>query len=1011
VEFAVLGPVEVRHDGHQLPAGSGRERLVLAALLLDAGRTTTADFLIGQLWEQPPPSAKAQLHNLVSRLRHRFRTADPAVIETRPTGYRLELGTHRLDLAEFRQYAEQGHLATAAGDHAAAVSLFSRALAMWRGPALADVPGDLAGDFRESLHRERLAATEAKLEALSALGDHNLVLRELEPLLLEQPYRESLYQRRMTALAATGRRAEALKVYRSAYRRFVDDLGVEPGAALRQLEQRILQGLPVGALSAPAPRPVPRQLPPDTLLTGRDDLLGEVCGQLRDGAVVLLVGPGGIGKSALATAAGHQLAGQFGDGQLYADLRGSHARPADPYDVLGRFLRALGVAGDAVPTDPARRVAMYRDRLVGSRVLVVLDDADDAEQVLPLLPRTTGSSAVVTSRRQLSELEAARFTMSALTSRAAVRLLSRVVGAERVAAEPDAAARIVALCGALPLAVCVAAARLAVRPHWSLAESAGRLAAERGRLDELAIGDLDVRASIGLSYQALAEPTRRLFRRLGLIGTPDWPAWVAQLLTDDASDCLEQLVDIHLVESLGEDPVGQPRYRLHDLIAEYAVERALVEDTADVRVAAQARVLDGWHALAGEADDQLDAGLVRSPVTTPPLPDGAVKPPRGSPTDWFEVERHNLVAAMGWARQLGHAETAGALALRSVGFLSVRCYEDDRERVLADAAAAARDAGADLLLLDLLRALAGTLVRHVRMDRLQQVLAEEITVAKRLGDPAREAAALTHSGWAAARSGHLGPALAHFETVIALGRKGLAAETLAESLSGLAVTLLEAGRAADALAPAAEAVELQRRKAGQRSLAVRLSTYVVVLTELDRLTEAEATLSEAISYTEAAGDAVGSGHLAFLLAEIRLRQARWPEAEKQLAEALTTHEQYGYRPGTALALRGYGDLAARQGDLYGAVDPLLRSWKIWRDLRTPIDVARTLARLGDVSSALDDAAGAATYRDQWRGILGELELDEACLRLPPQVRARPAARRSRNGLAATGFASGGGPTA
>ncbi|MGH3739463.1 MAG: BTAD domain-containing putative transcriptional regulator, partial [Micromonosporaceae bacterium] len=653
VEFGVLGPVEVRHEGRTLPTGSARERYVLAALLLDADRLVSTDRLVDALWRTPPTSAKAQLHNMISKIRGRFRGFDDELIATRPAGYQLRLDGHRLDLVEFRERLAAARCAAERGEHHGTVAILDGASGLWRGPALADVPDDIAADARQALGEERLAAGELRLDAQLALGEYAGMLAELNGLLAEHPYREHLYRRQMLALAGAGRRADALAAYRRAYRRLVDDLGVEPGGALRELEQQILRGLTPSAASPP--QLVPRQLPPvNGPVTGRDELLHEVTGCLTsrgDAAlpVVVLVGPGGVGKTTLALSAGHRLAAEFPGGQLYADLRGSHGRPADPYQVTGRFLRALGVPGTAVPEDPEERLAMYRSHLADG-ALVVLDDAADEAQVRPLLPGSPRCAVAVTSRRQLAGLlGATRFAVPQLVDHAAVALLGRIAGPERVAAEPEAAARIARSCGALPLAVSIAGARLAAEPGLRLERFAVSLAEERGRLDQLTVGDLDVRASIALSYQQLPAPAARLFGQLGALPTADWPEWLPDALGGGDPAVLGQLVDVHLVEPLGVDPVGQQRYRFHDLVAAYAAEQAPQDADPDV----WRLVLDGWLGLVTLADEA--AGASTAPLLDavhPPAPASAADAVRRAPLDWFETERVSLQDAVELAGRL-----------------------------------------------------------------------------------------------------------------------------------------------------------------------------------------------------------------------------------------------------------------------------------------------------------------------------------------------------------------------
>ncbi|HCT75940.1 MAG TPA: SARP family transcriptional regulator, partial [Micromonosporaceae bacterium] len=766
MDFSVLGPVEVQQDGRALPMGSGRERFVLAMLLLNADRLTSASFLINALWTDPPRSAKAQLHNMISNLRRRLCGQQDGLIASRPLGYELRLGTHGLDLLEFRRLVAGGRQAAADGDQSLAVALYGEGLSLWRGPALSDVGDELAIGARQALHEERLVAAESKLDACLALGRFDELLSDLPTLVAEHPYRERLWQVQMLALAGDGRRAEALQTYRRAHRRFVEDLGVEPGPVLRELEQRILRGESAGPVRSTGPA-LPRQLPPATAaITGRDKLIGEIRAELLRsetlaGPIVVLVGPGGVGKTTLGLTVAHAVRKDFPDGQLYADLRGSREDPADPHVVAGRFLRALGVDGPSLPDDREERIAMYRSRLAASRTLVMLDDAASEDQARPLLPGDGGCAALITSRRRLAALMTnARWTIPVLDTSDAAELLTRIVGHRRVAAEPHAVTAIAELCGHLPLAVCVAAARLAVHPDWTLTDLQSMLAAERRRLDELAVGDLDVRASIALSYRSLSPDLRRLFRRLGLVSAPDWPTWVAGELNgaEPVDRLLDDLTDVHLIEPLGLDAVGQRRFRLHDLVADFAIERAIEEEPEHERDAALTRMLSGWLALASEADERAEHGMIpASGLPAPPPPRLAqMKTVRQTPREWLEAERVSLTTAVDQACRAGLAEIAGVLALRLSGFLVLRAHYDDWERTLHAATECVREHGPDEVLSRLLGALFAVSLWRSRSAELPKIAADELALARRLGDPQREVGALANAGWAARLRGRLG---------------------------------------------------------------------------------------------------------------------------------------------------------------------------------------------------------------------------------------------------------------
>ncbi|GAB1516826.1 AfsR/SARP family transcriptional regulator [Actinophytocola sp. KF-1] len=993
MEFGVLGPVVVWDDGHPIAIGSGRQRFVLATLLLNAGRLTSTDRLVDALWDDPPSTARPQLHNVISNIRRRLRAAGDGLIVTRPTGYELHLGEHGLDLVRFRELVVQGRQAGSGGDHGRAAGLFADALALWRGPALADVSDDLAATTRALLGEERVSAAEARLEAQVALGRYDDVLIELEPVLADHPYRERLHEIRMAALAASGRRADALAAYRKLYRLFSDDLGVEPGPALRDLEQRILRGEQPAPVAAPPPVTVPRQLPASSpILTGRDELIEEIAADLaradQAGQVRVLVGPGGVGKTSLALAAARRAGHAFPDGQLYADLRGAQRAPADPHVVIGRFLRTLGVRGAQVPDDRDERIALYRSHLAGRRVLVVLDDAAGEEQVRPLLPGTPGSQTLVTSRRRLDALlGATRWSVPVLSPEDAVALLAAVIGEQRVGGAPAAAEAVVELCGRLPLAVCVAAARLAVHPEWTLEEFRGRLADQVGRLDELSVGDLDVRASIELSYQALDEPLRLLLRRLGLLLTPDWPTWVAQELTGEPSTArvermLERLVETHLIEPLGRDAVGQYRYRLHDLIHAFAAERAEAEDPADERAEAVGKVLSSWLALATEADQRADHHTIYSSgLEAVAAPQVAVRATRDRPRAWLEVERANLTSALEQASAQGHAELAGLLALRMSGFLALRAYDDEREHALEVAANALRTTGPDDLLLKILQALFAVYAQRARCGEMPALAAEALALATKLGDHDRTMRALLHAGVAARRLGRLREAAEMLDEAIRECDPDAPGSALPSLLINRAEVHRDLGAPARALPLVEEALAIRRVQGNRRLQAMNLIIYAYALIDSDRLDDAEAALTEAGRLTEAIDDELHAAYVEQTLADVDVRRGRFAAARRRLDRALPVFTALGNADGSAEAHRTLGELAMASGSPDAAVEPLRAALETWHQLRAPLEEARLLARLARAQEAAGDAAAARVSEAGWSSILADLGLPRVCLRL------------------------------
>ncbi|WP_432156358.1 AfsR/SARP family transcriptional regulator [Streptomyces sp. bgisy153] len=613
VRFGVLGPVRAWRDGTALATGSPQQRALLAALLLREGRTATAGELIDALWgEEPPSQALAALRTYASRLR---KVLDPGVLVSESGGYAVRgLGEGALDLTEAQHLAAEAEKARAAGDLTRAREALNRALDLWDGEALAGVPGPYAEAQRVRLEEWRLGLLESRLDMDLEQGCHAEAVSELTALTAAHPLRERLRELLMLALYRSGRQAEALAVYADTRRLLAEELGVDPRRGLRELQGRILRADPALAEPpAPAAEPAvvpvrPAQLPatvPD--FTGRSASVRELSEVLaaasgsegRVMAVSALAGIGGVGKTTLAVHVAHQARAAFPDGQLYIDLQGAGQRAAEPETVLGAFLRALGTADSAIPDSLEERAALYRSVLDGRRVLVLLDNAKDAAQVRPLLPGTEGCAALVTSRVRMVDLAGAHLVdLDVMSPDEALALFTRIVGEERVGSEREAALDVVAACGFLPLAIRIAASRLAARRTWTVSVLAAKLADERRRLDELQAGDLAVKATFELGYGQLEPAQARAFRLLGLADGPDISlpaaAAVLDLPADDTEDLLESLVDTSLLES-----AAPGRYRFHDLVRLYA--RACAErdeQPPSEREAAMSRLLDFYLATA-----------------------------------------------------------------------------------------------------------------------------------------------------------------------------------------------------------------------------------------------------------------------------------------------------------------------------------------------------------------------------------------------------------------------------
>jgi DNA-binding SARP family transcriptional activator len=572
---------------------------MLATLVLAANDPVSIDRLTETVWDSPPTSAVANLRTHATALRQLLLDDDGTNRLRSPRrAYRLVVGDGELDLAEFDDLAGQGRDTRAEGDLTTAVRYFGAALDLWHGEPAQNVPASgVMEAMLAPLKERRLLVFEDYADTRLSLAEHNAILGELQKQALLHPHRERLWEQLTLARYRSGDVAGALAAVAESYTRLREDLGVEPGERMIQLQQSILRRDPeLTRTAAVALRPSgrrverPRQLPADPpVLVGRELESRELAGLLTSRTVVVS-GPAGAGTSAIALRAAHQVAGGFPTGELYADLRG-----ADPYDVLDRFLRAIGVD---VPTSLEGRTGLFRT-MTADGVLVVLDHAENAAHVRPLLPGA-GSRALVTSRRRLATLDgAAVLDLRPLSPASGAAALEAMIGDDRVSREPAAGLHLAELSDGLPLALRIAAARLAARPHWPVSLLADQLTDPCRRLDLLTYDDLSLRRSLAATYDVLATadaPAARVFRRIGTLGTGDVPvcrlATELNLLEEDVADALERLVDVRLLES-----AKPARYHVSDLVRLYAAELAYAQS---VRSAAQHTVpsTSGHHQTA-----------------------------------------------------------------------------------------------------------------------------------------------------------------------------------------------------------------------------------------------------------------------------------------------------------------------------------------------------------------------------------------------------------------------------
>ncbi|GAA4625712.1 hypothetical protein GCM10023196_030950 [Actinoallomurus vinaceus] len=627
MEIRILGPFELVDGERRIRIDAPKQRALLIALVLRANRVVPTEELAERIWgDDPPSSARLTLQGYVLRVRRALAGVPDVAIVTEPTGYLLRVDPERIDAHRFTRLVEDADRAAAGGDTDAEADLLHEALGLWRGEPLADVGSDVL--WREETGRlaeMRARAVERRIDADLRAGRHLELIGELTALVAAHPFREGFRAQLMLALYRAGRRAESLEAYRDARAVLARELGVEPGPRLRRLEHSVLTADPT---LDPAPRAEhsPFALPPDVPhFVGREAELARLLAPPRTDAgplVRAVAGMAGVGKTTLVVHAAHRLAERYPDGRIHVDLGGTTGHPMDPAAALDRFLRLLGVWGGRIRGGVDDRAALLRDRLAGRRVLLVLDNAVDEAQVRPLIPGTPGCAAFITSRSPLIGLEYADLIdLDVLAPDDAIDLLAGVIGRRRILAEEDRARTLVAQCGHLPLAVRIAAARLAGRPEWTLDRLAGQLADEHRRLDRLSAGDLEVRSSIALSQDALPPAHRRPFHLIGLLDLPDVTPWMVAALLDrpvaDAEDVIDALVDARLLEPGRADPPDGPRYRCHDLVRLFAREQALGSEAPDARDAAVLRVLRALLELAERADDALQSRRLRLPDPRP----------------------------------------------------------------------------------------------------------------------------------------------------------------------------------------------------------------------------------------------------------------------------------------------------------------------------------------------------------------------------------------------------------
>ncbi|MCM2422653.1 BTAD domain-containing putative transcriptional regulator [Streptomyces sp. RKAG293] len=958
LRISVLGPLRAWRADRELDIGPAQQRAVLAALALRGGRVALVQELLDDIWGwDPPASAAVALRNHVSRLRTvlELDPRAPTVLVSVAGGYALRLDEAALDLSRCGRFSTDAVRAAEAGDPERAVRLLNEALALRNGTPLAGVPGKYAERERSRITEVKLILLEKRLGLELQLGRHADIAAELSALADEHPVREGLRALQMLALYRCGRQGDALAGYSKTRRFLSEELGIEPGPDLARLHQRILQSdpelaqpfeaAPTTAQGVPheegTPAPIwisPAQLPPDAPdFTGRHEtvahlrrILAGASSQPEMAATVCVVhGMGGVGKTTVAVHAAHAAREHFPDGQLYVDLRGASRDPANPDAVQQSFLLALGVSPRNIPADSVERTALYRSRLAGRRLLLLLDNAVNGKQVLSLLPGTAGCAALVTSRTPMACLPVtSRTGLEPFREDEALALLERIAGPERLPKEPEAARLLVRACGLLPLAVRIAASRLAARPRWTISSLVTRLSDSSRTLDELQAGGLAVEAAFELGYDSLSSAEARAFRLLAIPEIAELSPGSAAALLDTSEDAaetvLESLATAGLLESF--DP---GRYRYHDLLRLFARHRTVKSDPAPARKAALSRLARFYLAGMSAALRTIRPDSLLAAALDPDFPGAPRFADRAKAQEWVISE---LPAILGVAVQIAHHPTRAISAddARDLGRMLVLLmpftmpFSDlyvawgsmvSLGQVLLDEAEEDDDAPA------IVNACAVLAIAHACIGQHEQArgFARRGYLTTEPDDRVfRHRLAYVRGTVAALDPDSLDEAVTHFTDAAALCQVLGEARFEAQCFLGLATTHLARKEPGLALRYSREAFTLSQAAGGALDRVLALRRLGQALHDLGRHADAVEHYTEALVVCDAHDLPNQRAHTMLGLARTHFAQGHFAEARTSSNEALPMLALLGDAAGQRLATELLQSIEAREGLVQGA---------------------------------------------------------------------------------------------
>lgn len=988
IRILLLGTVALRAGGEHRPLGTPKERLALAALAWDAGRAVSLDTLVHRVWDEQPPSKPLDaLYVHIHRIRKALSGLGDAgglAVNSRAHTYTLRIDPDAVDLRRYASLVDRGRALADAGSDREALSALHEAHALWGGEPLAGLPGSWAAHLRDVMGEKYLAASLLTADLLLRKGSCAEAVAALQPLADRYWAHQPFAGRLALALHGCGRTDEASRLLQRTLRHLLRTSGTEPGEELRHVHQGILAGTPVAALlpvppagapGGPTAGPAPDTLPLDAPWVGRRDELARLtevlAGNEAAGAsAAAITGMPGAGKSALAVHAVYRLRHHFPAGRLFLDLRGHNPRqpPMGPTEALRELLRLLGTPPSALPESLDGLVPLWRTAARSRRFAVVLDDALTADQVAPLLVGNASARVLVTSRHRMAHLPGVRhIALDVLSRPDAVGLLQRILGEEQ-APDPGEAATLARLCGDLPLALTLIARRLLSRPSWGVRDLVERFARVHRRLPEIRDRNSAMADALEVSYQSLDPAEQHVFRRLGLhIGSefgPEAVSALAGLPLDETEFVLEELQNCHLVT----EPAPH-RYRLHDLLREYAATLAERAPEADGRAALD-RLLRHYLHTADQADRRAYAHRLRID-----LPGGAPAAdwPDADPQQWFTVEGPNLLAALEHTRSHGTPLQLALYTHTLAGFLTSEGYLSTATPLLKQAVAHWRKSGDRAAygraLIDLAGACAGAGAYDEALHSSRQALES----GRAAVDTALEAEALHQMSityWHTARHTE---ALELQQRALRLRQETPNRLQQARSLNMLGMLSLRLDRHKDALKYFLEGRARFRDVGDRRGQFVALHNLAELYKEAGNLENAIGAYQQALKLSRALGSKGQHAILQMNLADSLRACGKTEEALALFDMALPTLRSAGDRRSEAIARMGIGRALSAAGRSEESLPHHAAALALARTIRAALEECQALRALGEAEAATGREAQARAHLAAGLALSREIE--------------------------------------